>query len=646
MKHLVFGAAVAAIALTLGSERARADEAVLVLDASGSMWGKIEGKTKAEIAKGVVSDLLAQVPAERSLGLVAYGHRREGDCADIEEVAAVGADRAAIKSAVNALNFKGKTPLTAAVRFAAEKLRYKQQKATVILVTDGAETCKADPCALGAELEAAGVDFTAHVIGFGLENATEEAGLKCLAEATGGKYLSAKTGAGLAAALKQTAAAPKLAATQAARIVLRATELVGGPEIASGLSWTVKAQGGAQALEKSNVGSVAAEIPPGDYTVTVARADGLKGQGVLNARAGVERTLTIPLEFKLAATLASTPAGAAPAGSSASIKWTGPNRDGDYVTVVKVGAELTAYLDYDYTKAGDPLVIDMPVEPGDYEIRYMLGRPQRTLAALAIKVTAVAATLKGPSSVAAGAPFDIDWTGPNGANDWITVVKPDAPDTAYADYFYAKPENRSLKAPVEPGDYELRFVQDGKKVIARSPIKVAAVEAGLHGPPSGVAGQDVTLTISGPAQPGDWITVVKPDEAVGSYNDYFDAKSDDRSLMLPMTAGDYEFRYVQDGKKVIARAPIKVSAATASISGPAKVAKGAAFDISWKGPNYRGDWLTIVKPEQGPTEYGSYVDVNEASAGKLTAPAAPGQYELRYVIRGKAVIARKPIIVE
>ena len=126
---------------------ARADDAILVLDASGSMWGKIENKTKVEIARSVVGDLLTQMPAERRLGLVAYGHRREADCADIEEVAVVGAERASIAAAVNALGFKGKTPLTAAVRFAAEKLAYREKKATVILVTDGVETCKADPCA-------------------------------------------------------------------------------------------------------------------------------------------------------------------------------------------------------------------------------------------------------------------------------------------------------------------------------------------------------------------------------------------------------------------------------------------------------------------------------------------------------------------
>ena len=58
-----------------------------------------------------------------------------------------------------------------AVKAAAEALGYTEEKATVILITDGIETCDADPCQIGTDLEAQGIDFTAHVIGFGLSDA-------------------------------------------------------------------------------------------------------------------------------------------------------------------------------------------------------------------------------------------------------------------------------------------------------------------------------------------------------------------------------------------------------------------------------------------------------------------------------------------
>jgi Ca-activated chloride channel family protein len=65
---------------------------VLVLDASGSMWGQIEGKAKIQIAKEVMAELVEQIPAEFHTGLMVYGHRRKGDCKDIERQKAAGQD--------------------------------------------------------------------------------------------------------------------------------------------------------------------------------------------------------------------------------------------------------------------------------------------------------------------------------------------------------------------------------------------------------------------------------------------------------------------------------------------------------------------------------------------------------------------------
>lgn len=177
---------------------------IIVLDASGSMWGQIDGRAKLEIAREALAAVLAEMPPEAELGLMAYGHREKGSCSDIELVVLPGPGTAqAITDAANAMKFLGKTPLTESVRRAAAELKSTEAKATVILITDGIETCEADPCALGAELEASGVDFTAHVVGFGL---TEDEGkaVACLAENTGGRYIQAKDAGSLVDALKTT----------------------------------------------------------------------------------------------------------------------------------------------------------------------------------------------------------------------------------------------------------------------------------------------------------------------------------------------------------------------------------------------------------------------------------------------------------
>jgi Ca-activated chloride channel family protein len=208
MAFLSRGALAALIVLWMSAPGSAADRTIIVLDASGSMWGQIDGKPKLEIARETLRTVLQSVPADMELGLMAYGHREKGSCSDIELVVPPAAgSAAAITQAADGMKFLGKTPLSAAVRQAAEALRYTEEKSTVILITDGIETCEADPCALGKELEQSGVDFTAHVVGFGL-TADEGREVACLAENTGGKYLQASDAAALKDALAATVVAP------------------------------------------------------------------------------------------------------------------------------------------------------------------------------------------------------------------------------------------------------------------------------------------------------------------------------------------------------------------------------------------------------------------------------------------------------
>lgn len=197
----------AALAVLASPVLAETPRSIIVMDGSGSMWGQIDGRAKLEIARETVATVLGGIPAEQELGLLAYGHRERGNCSDIELIVppapGTGAD---IAAQVGKMRFLGKTPLSESVRQAAEALRYGEEAATVVLVTDGLETCDADPCALGRELEASGLNFTAHVIGFGLTGA-EGAAVSCLATETGGQYLQAADAGGLADALAATVTA-------------------------------------------------------------------------------------------------------------------------------------------------------------------------------------------------------------------------------------------------------------------------------------------------------------------------------------------------------------------------------------------------------------------------------------------------------
>jgi len=149
MRTLIRLATLLIVACLFALPAAAAQRAIIVLDASGSMWAQIDGKSRIEIARDTLGQVLAGVPAELELGFMAYGHRTKGDCTDIEmlvEPEAGTADR--IVGAAMSLNPRGKTPLSEAVRQAAEQLHFTEDKATVVLITDGIETCNADPCAL------------------------------------------------------------------------------------------------------------------------------------------------------------------------------------------------------------------------------------------------------------------------------------------------------------------------------------------------------------------------------------------------------------------------------------------------------------------------------------------------------------------
>ena len=67
-----------------GEQRAPAARILFILDASGSMWGKLDGKEKIVIAREVMEELINGLPEGVHVGLEVYGHRRKGDCEDIE----------------------------------------------------------------------------------------------------------------------------------------------------------------------------------------------------------------------------------------------------------------------------------------------------------------------------------------------------------------------------------------------------------------------------------------------------------------------------------------------------------------------------------------------------------------------------------
>ncbi|MCB0644702.1 MAG: VWA domain-containing protein, partial [Phaeodactylibacter sp.] len=170
---------------------------LFIYDASGSMWGELAGKTKKEIASDVLASTVGKLPENQPIGLIAYGHRTKGDCDDIEYLVELSnRSKTNITKAVEGINPIGKTPLARSATMAINSLKANQTKATLILITDGIESCDGDLCKVVAEAKASGIDFKLHIVGFGLKDGEKEQ-LKCAAKAGDGNYYDAMDAAAL-----------------------------------------------------------------------------------------------------------------------------------------------------------------------------------------------------------------------------------------------------------------------------------------------------------------------------------------------------------------------------------------------------------------------------------------------------------------
>lgn len=168
--------------LSFGQDRGPI-QILFVLDASGSMYGKWQGKLKMESAKKVLShlvDSLDQLPGI-SMGLRVYGHQFPRDCKDTKlEVGFRLSNANAIKSSLQRLKPKGITPIAYSLEQAAFDFpKVSNAKNIIILITDGVEECGGDPCEVSRKLQENRVVLKPFVIGLGIDPALTSK-FKCL----------------------------------------------------------------------------------------------------------------------------------------------------------------------------------------------------------------------------------------------------------------------------------------------------------------------------------------------------------------------------------------------------------------------------------------------------------------------------------
>lgn len=166
-------------------------DVLFILDGSGSMWGRVNDVEKIVVAKEVLTGLIEGLPEAVNPGLITYGHRERGSCADIELIATPGeTSRADLLSALSGITPLGKTPISDSLLRAGELMRLTEDPVSIVLVSDGIESCEGDPCATAALLREQNIDVRIHVVGFDVDAEAQEQ-LSCIAQAGGGEYYAA-----------------------------------------------------------------------------------------------------------------------------------------------------------------------------------------------------------------------------------------------------------------------------------------------------------------------------------------------------------------------------------------------------------------------------------------------------------------------
>jgi Mg-chelatase subunit ChlD len=187
------------------------DRAVeIVVDASRSMWGRMDGEPKMVLAREILQDVSYWFPEDLELALRAYGNSSpsdDNDCADSTLLVPFGEEnRESIRRSIPGLRPLGQTPIAYALNQAARDFGPLQDDRALVLVTDGIESCGGDPVQAARELREQGI--MVHLIGFGLGNGADEdaASLRAIADASRGRYVTAGSAEELKDALAQTVA--------------------------------------------------------------------------------------------------------------------------------------------------------------------------------------------------------------------------------------------------------------------------------------------------------------------------------------------------------------------------------------------------------------------------------------------------------
>ena len=154
--------------------------------ALGTLLGYQGGSgSRLAAAKTAMKEVITQMPKEVDLGLLVFGKCEGTDNYNFFKAS----QRSSLLGQVDRIKPEQGTPLARGLERAGNMLDGVNVSGVIVVVTDGEDSCQGDPCAVARSLKQKKPNIKVNVIGVGGSGKG-----RCMADATGGKFVTPRPG--------------------------------------------------------------------------------------------------------------------------------------------------------------------------------------------------------------------------------------------------------------------------------------------------------------------------------------------------------------------------------------------------------------------------------------------------------------------
>ncbi len=627
---------------TLDNDIPLTDPSILIVDASKSMLNTIHNIKKISIEKIIVEETALTWSNVSPLGIIAYGN----SCNDINLLHPISiVNDKLLKNQIRQINASGESPYIAAVQKAAQLLDHTNKKATIILISDGLDSCNSDPCTAVKLLKNSSKNITAHVIDFDAKEGETE-GLRCLAHETGGIYVKVTTPQELKIALNEV---KQIVTTKQPLKITEASVSVNVEEkIIAGSTFNVDWEGPENSTDKLIIKSEKHNTTF-DYQYLGNAIRVSPSEMIAPEILGIYE---IHYQLENGKSLAKTSIEVIPAkatinvnkqmmaNSQLQVNWIGPRNKYDKIVIINLETNELYDSTYTYRQHDkSPSLFVTPEKLGEYEIQYLTAN-NRILTKAPLNV--VTAIIDSPDKVVSGSEFKINWVGPSKKLDTLIIVDDNNRELASAPVFRIQDVSPTkLTAPGKPGEYQIRYTTKDNQILARQTFTVTPATATINTKKEIIAGAQFDVEWTGPDNASDMIALYDSTTNKRLSFTYFSGINviSPATLTAPEKPGNYEIRYLSNFHPLDSQS-IVVIPAIATLNAALEVPIGYKFYVNWSGPKNKDDVIGVFKPKNNRRYNFTYISNKESDTSiVLTAPLTPGEYEVRYVTAGGNTLA-------